>query len=470
MDLPIEVLNRIFKQVMLKKDLFSCSLVNRTWSLVALPILWNKPVYSEALIQTLISCFSQQDKDNLVQTGIRLDSWINIGSGIDYPSYIFDLYYSSLLIYVNRFLSKQNNQQKKRLTYYLMQYLCKLLMNRCINLKNLEFRNLNLTEYFIIPFYHFPGADGNLINITSMTLDFSLSFCDQFFYALSGICKQIKSLSLWDLNENNALMYFIESQAFLKNLSIWCSDVQFPTNGSSENLEKRANFLKSLVLYESSVSASFLAQCINLNVLKVTGDKFFRMIENVMDFNRLKLNNLEKILFDDVSNEYMDKITKLLDRTNVLKEITLMIDSDHSIELTKVIVHNYTNLVDYKGLYDDSQIILLHIFVQNCPFLEKLVICDNKTNNSKFNFNDELMRLGNVIPRNLKKLRLKKSWIYNAFTLNSFMKKCFEKLKGSFEFYININDHDYSIQNYDKQIMFKGYDDGLIHVECYVNR
>ncbi|CAG8518429.1 10362_t:CDS:2 [Funneliformis mosseae] len=391
MEIPIEVLHRIFKEGLLKKDLYSCSLVKRTWSLVALKILWSKPMKPADTIHTLISCLSQQAKDDLVEKGIRFEHWIKVGSSIDYPSFMDKLEYSTLLKFVNVFLTKQINQeqQKKSLTYHLMEYLCKLLMNRCVNLTNLEFRSFVIQEIFIIPFYHFPGANCRLVNITTMTLDCLLSYCDEFFYALSGICKQIKILNLSHLKENKALTYFIESLAYLEELLIEYSDVQFPTNSSSEKLKNRASFLKCLAIYDSSVSTDFLAQCINLKKLIVSGNNFFQNSTNV-GLNRLRLDNLEKISIKEVSNEHMTKIRKLLVHT--LKSVSLKIYSGHSSELTKVIVQNYTNLVYFNGIFDDSLTFLLPTFVQNCPFLEifKIYTDDDLSN---IDISDELIRL-----------------------------------------------------------------------------
>ncbi|CAI2182261.1 19217_t:CDS:1 [Funneliformis geosporum] len=470
MTLPFEDLNRIFKELS-RKDLHSCSLVNRTWSLVALPMLWrNFPLYTVKTISTLISCLSEQAKDDLKKMGIRLENWMKLGSSIDYPSYMSSLDYSTLLRNVHCLLSKQINQEQqlKCLMYHLMEYLCKLLMNRCVNLVNLEFNHITLIEanyILIIPFYHFPGANDSLINITSLTLDCKLTYSDQFFYALSGVCKRVKKLSLLHSKDSNSLIYFITSLDHLEELYIGDSSAFFQAKSTSEQLEQQAQSLKGLELHYSSVSKSFLSQCINLKVLTIYGDYFFRNIESLNDIELIKL---EEICIDEVNEVSKNKITKLLLNTkDILKRISLKGDFNQSIDLTKAIVYNCANLVYFNGIFDDSLTGLLATFVQNCPFLEIFEVYNNDLDDDSTNIkiSVELKRLGDIITGNLKKLRLKESWIYDIDSLDYFMKSCFEKLKGRFEFYINLKKLDNMQNYYGKKVLFKDYCKGLMHVE-----
>jgi len=327
-------------------------------------------------------------------------------------------------------------------------------MKRCVKLKNLEFRKSHvIEEIFIIPLYYLPGANHNLANLTSMTFDCSIYSCDQFLYELSHICKRIKTLSLSFPNDDLALAYFIESQESLEDLSIFTKK-PFPTIENS--LKKNARSLQRLASY-GPISTKFLGSCVNLKILDINCENFFQRID---DFGNLKLTNLERMNIS-TSDAPTDQISRfILNTKRNLKQISLNTPLNNLKGLTLAIVNFCPNLVHFSGPFDNSSTSLLPEFVRICPFLEILRIVRDKEEEDSYNISKELKLLGDTISKNLKKIELKKNWIYDSESLYYFIGKCFERLKGPFEF--NINTRNAHYWNFDKQIILKSWGDEFI--------
>src|SRR5689334_19323229 len=72
-NLPPEILTEIFKY--LKDDyksLYPCTLVNRHWHNISIPIIWRDPFYSTISFQILVNCLLVEDEDFLTKNDIKL--------------------------------------------------------------------------------------------------------------------------------------------------------------------------------------------------------------------------------------------------------------------------------------------------------------------------------------------------------------------------------------------------------------
>ncbi|GES92959.1 hypothetical protein GLOIN_2v515811 [Rhizophagus clarus] len=259
--LPIECLIEIFEFIIQQNfdyiTLRSCSLVNRQWCAVAMPMLWEEPLMNlqDELthdkmcmpITTYIMCLSDETKIILSKCGIKITPTLKRKATFNYTSYLRSLDNVMLFDAAEMWIEKCNATPKEEQcfssifqTYQLLEQLYRNFIASCDNLRQLNLRRSdqikNLSDVFL-RLHFFPGAEKSL----SFLNEFSFDGCmePEIFHQASEISKNIQHLCINCIcNDNKGLAELIRvQQKPLLTLSL-----EATTNFRFPNIENSLRF------------------------------------------------------------------------------------------------------------------------------------------------------------------------------------------------------------------------------------
>ncbi|CAG8485678.1 10261_t:CDS:1 [Funneliformis mosseae] len=194
--LSVDCLDEIFEYLENEKaTLYSCLLVNRLWHKSSVRILWRniwsvpisypnrrRWVSSSKILRTLIDCLPHESKVLLSEKGIYSTSKLPL---VNYVSFCKVLSIHE----VDQIIQRNLCPTKREL---VLQEILKMFMKQITSLKELDYK---ITSSEIpVGFTSFPGAIDRLSDLSRLIC--SSNFCSEFFRKLSGICHNIKSLTV----------------------------------------------------------------------------------------------------------------------------------------------------------------------------------------------------------------------------------------------------------------------------------
>jgi len=246
--LPYELLAMIFDEH--ANDLFtlhSCILVNRTWCMAALQLLWAKPftlLYSspsrrnnrlvENLLATFTECFTDVDALN---NASRLRKKYSKKFPLDYSLYLKEIHPGDIYS-----LAAQTNK------HYCVRKIARLAIKYCPNVETLSLTSPNI----LIDQNQFLVSIKSLPRLQNLSLYFHSA--GNIFNILSKVAHNLKSISVkvcWDgvytfeKRSPYGLQKLIQSQHQLKTFTIQTVTVKM--RPLFKLLESQSNSLKSLV-------------------------------------------------------------------------------------------------------------------------------------------------------------------------------------------------------------------------------
>lgn len=293
--LPLEILNEIFVNLKFnnkKSYLYNCALVNRTWCLLTVPNIWDKPFNVNIKKNFQIKCEKYDKFNNIIEIYTRLlDENTKLQLGLfnrtekllfNYCEFMKEFDYSGLFITVinwtaNKYFINENkklNQTREieinEKSYYLTCELLKLFVKNCTKL---SFISIDSTKYENI--------------ISSQTFN----NCFQFNKYNCNSFSQIKSVNIGEI---------YNKVCFIKYLSIKCNLIEEIIIRLSDNDSKCMidGILKELIIKQkylkkffciSSVNSSFNATRI-IEALNYKEYEYYRNLSYI-EFSRCQFDN-----------------------------------------------------------------------------------------------------------------------------------------------------------------------------------
>ncbi|GBC06205.1 hypothetical protein RclHR1_06690010 [Rhizophagus clarus] len=472
--LPIECLIEIFEFIIQQNfdyiTLRSCSLVNRQWCAVAMPMLWEEPLMNlqDELthdkmcmpITTYIMCLSDETKIILSKCGIKITPTLKRKATFNYTSYLRSLDNVMLFDAAEMWIEKCNATPKEEQcfssifqTYQLLEQLYRNFIASCDNLRQLNLRRSdqikNLSDVFL-RLHFFPGAEKSL----SFLNEFSFDGCmePEIFHQASEISKNIQHLCINCIcNDNKGLAELIRvQQKPLLTLSLEATtNFRFPNIENS--LRYKVNFLTSLTI-NRMFSMDIFSSCNNLEKLAITHREYFskELMEKFVNSNFRKLRELQLQL----DFPYLHQISTLIKNTRgSLSSIYLYWITPHDTNnfslLMSTIIMYCPNLTEYLGSYANAVInYFLPLLFQKCSKLEYFYIYDNGS--AFYDISNVMKSISKIIPTNLKMMWLSESWTCNTEALNLFLEGCEKRLSKPLLFSIcnRTHQHDEIIEKY----------------------
>ncbi|CAI2193241.1 5951_t:CDS:1 [Funneliformis geosporum] len=378
--LSVDCLDEIFEYLENDKaTLYSCILVNRLWHESSVRILWRNiwivPIAypnryrwesSSKIIRTLIDCLPYESKILLSEKGIYSTSKLPL---VNYASFCKVLSVHE----VDQIIQRNLCPTKREL---VLQEILKMFMKQTSYLKELDYKIT--TSDIPVGFTSFPGAINRLSGLSRLTCSSNIK--SEFFHQISGICHNIKSLSV-EINTiiSNGLKDLI-SQSNLKHLT-------FITNFSSSSL--------------SYIIPSLTKLSNTLIKLEIIGISFY-------DFDNLQhvyFSQLQTLTFE---REFLYLNTFLEKNGKNLKSLSIGY-SDSPLSIAKF-CPNLKSLVIAMMNAESLKAIL-----NSCQQIESIEIwCSDYLSEKEC-----VGILRKFLPKNFRKLKLEKCVLYHNHFLRS---------------------------------------------------
>lgn len=476
--LPVECLIEIFEFIIQQNfdyyTLRSCSLVNRQWCAVAIPMLWEEPLMNLQqhelahekicmLITTYIMCLSDEAKIILSKCGVKMTPTLKRRATFNYASYLRHLDNVILFDATEMWIGSCNTTPSEEQcfipifqTYQLLEQLYNNFIESCDNLKQLNLRRSDqvksLSDAFL-RLHFFPGAEKSL----SWLNEFSFDGCiePEIFFQASKISYNIQHLRINCVCiDNKGLAELIQVQRKpLLSLSIETTTTKFQFPIIENSLKHKINFLTSLSLHRM-FSMDIFSNCNNLEKLAITHVEPFGkdLMENFVNSKFRKLRELQLQL----DFPYLYQISTLIKNTGgsltsiYLYWITPQ-DTNNSSLLISTIIMYCPNLTEYLGSYANVVInYFLPLFFQKCSKLEYFYIFNNVNGSLCYDISNVMKAISKNIPKNLKMMWLSENWSCNTEALNLFLEGCEKRLSKPLLFSIcnRTRQHDEIIERY----------------------
>ncbi|CAB5360792.1 uncharacterized protein OCT59_012037 [Rhizophagus irregularis] len=372
--LPIDCLNEIFEYLEDDKiNLHSCLLVNRLWCKIVVRILWRdiwglqySIGYNSyrihvplSITNTLINCLPDESKDLLNKNGIFISKLTLKPPLFNYASFIKVLSINKFDEMIQHIFENQkfviidslSLNYKKHL---IEKEIIKMFMIQISSLKKLKYYQTNLH------FIYFPGTKDCLNKLSELNCGSDVD--SHFFYQLSPICNNLKSLTIEFRNSvSNGLAHFMSIQ---KNLKI----LKFSSYRRRRNiLPALTNLFNNLInklKEENFITKSFFTNLQELD-LSIEYKLSFEELKNLI-FPNLQILKIRFIHPND------DIIIKFLENSGRnLKELNIDgIDSSLRSSIAKFC----PNLRKISSILTDDGLVTLKIIFDNCKYLESIEI------------------------------------------------------------------------------------------------
>ncbi|RGB43396.1 hypothetical protein C1646_680881 [Rhizophagus diaphanus] len=356
-----------------KKTLYSCLLVNRTWCVAAVPLLWRNPWDSynfKPLLDVILSYLSEEWRDILKNQGINnliAETYQQpLFNYIDFLKYL-DLYF------LEKTISSFKIEESKQII--IKNEILKLFCNSNATFNHLSIpRNISNYQLHLIT-----GAERCLSE-----LEFLHCNVDQnVLKDLASICKSIKTLKvdIYYCADNSGIIKLIEVQKNLHDVSfigIHYDSSQKKINDESfyksleESLIKHADTIQYLKIDWIPITG-FLSYLVNLSILEICNGW-----NDINYFENLSSPNLKILNVNQVPPKILTNLVK-----NTIGQLTeISISSVDNKMVIQVIYQNCPNLkylhlslANNNSLTDSSLFILeIEYLLINCQCLKGLII------------------------------------------------------------------------------------------------
>jgi hypothetical protein len=398
--LSADCINEIFEYLEKdKKTLYSCLFVNRLCCEISVRILWrNVWNYSNRTYYTLITCLPNESKEILYKNGIIISSLTTSRPPMfNYASFCKTLSINRINYQIRCLLNDQTSKiliKNNRYDYVIVtEEIYKLFMNQ-ISLKKLVF-----WQYSHINFKFYPGTKNYLKNLSELSCSSNIS--SEFFYQLSKICHNIRSLMI-ELEKfiSNGLADLIIVQ---KNLRCLCIMQMQPYSYKdlSDILSILPDTLIKLYLYggEYYIPLSFITKFSNLQELELSFDyncvfKDFKKLQYVT-FSQLQILKFE------YSCPIYEELIKFLEYNG--KNLKEFYTGDNNNSINLAIAKYCPNLRKLSAGFKSSELETLKMVFKSCQYLESIKIwCGDAFLNEK----DALETVAIYSPKNVYELKL----------------------------------------------------------------
>jgi hypothetical protein len=361
-----------------KNTLYSCLLVNRQWCKIAVRILWrdvwsfqDKQDASLSIINTLITFLPEESK-NLLQKEKFLTIIPNQKPPLfNYPSFIKAItIYGIYQMIIERFPLNLRGSACFSRTFsqmhsYILLELLKMFMCQISSLKFLDYYSGYTGTNSIAEFIYLPETKICLKNLTELWC--CSDICSDFFYQISQICHNIKSLSIkFDRSISDGLTDLISSQNNLKN--IFFESYYYVDNVNVKvlipSLTKFSLTLTKLILDECYIPLSFVSTLENLQVLCFSKYHF-------KDFDQLQYSQFPqlRVLRFVRSSPKIEMLTKFLELNG--KNLTeFYVSENPNNSLNPVIAKLCLNLKILSIIFEEDEYETFKLILNNCQYLE----------------------------------------------------------------------------------------------------
>ncbi|RGB43404.1 hypothetical protein C1646_749789 [Rhizophagus diaphanus] len=409
LQLNVDILFLIFEE--LKNDMksfYSCLLVNKTWCIMTLPILWRDPniisLSDEAkskLFDVIFLHLSKESRDILKSRGIN-----NLLTEIyQHPLFNYISFWKHLDLFFIECLISQGNIKESNI-FIIKNEIMKLFIN-----ENTRFIHLCISQYFNYKVHSIPGAEHCLSGLES----FSCHSCvDQsILEGLSSICKSIKKLKFYvdfhNANINFGIIKLIEAQKNLNEVHLFNYSVTESFEGLiEESLIKHADTIQYLRIRSVPVT-KFLSYLVNLSSLEI---EFMdsNTWNNLNYYENLSLPNLKILRTKQVPFKIL---VNLIENTKgYLTEINTFYNFYYNIAINikSFIQAIYNNCLNLKYLLfssNNSNSIIpgFETLLIKCQFLKELILLIHDCNDYAFSWDKLFMVLAKSSPISLLRFK-----------------------------------------------------------------
>ncbi|CAG8542453.1 20613_t:CDS:2 [Gigaspora rosea] len=285
--IPTECLEEIFKYLEKDKNsLFSCLLVERSWSHIVIPILWRKlwEGTNVKLIETYISCLNESDRDILLDEGVDLPDTPE--PLFNYPRYLknFDLGLLEDLVYGWLTVDGPLDPEDLNQVTSVMSIICKLIIDNTDGLYNLEIgdwkENYNIPDIALLK-----GIRNALVDLRE--------------FQIHGTCYMASAEALDNISNILTIMSHFSNNIQLINID--CCHRDFRLGKRLSALIESQSHLQHLLIEDSSwnstltqsLNSAFSSQFNHLKTVTISGlplDNFF--LSNLANCTKLESLNI----------------------------------------------------------------------------------------------------------------------------------------------------------------------------------
>jgi hypothetical protein len=358
-----DVLFLIFEEIKNDKlSLYSCLLVNRTWCVTAVPILWRNPgqyfminISRNKLFNMIILHLSEESRVILKNQGMKN----LITKKYQRPLFNYISFWKHLDLFLIEDLISQRNIGKSNKSIIRNEIL-KLFINKIT-----KFIQLSIPHNFNYQLHIIPGAEYCLSELESFQCDVDIA--QNILKGLARICKSIKNITIYVgsnicIYENYELIKFIEMQKNLNDFRLF--NISYSSNECfyktvEESLIKHADTVQYLRIGWSPITR-FLSYFLNLLSLEIDMMPIFTKSENPNLNNPNYLKNLSL------------PILKILNAYFVPLNILVNLIENTTENLSEISIH-CVNVMHYDGCK-----MLIQAIYQNCPNIKYLKLSLNR--------------------------------------------------------------------------------------------
>jgi hypothetical protein len=381
--LPADCINEIFEYLEEDKiTLHSCLLVNRLNCEIAVRILWRNvwnfqynlqcmSRVSTSIIGTLVSCLPKESKKLLHNNGIFVVARNQNSPFFNYPSFCKVLSIHKIDQMIQYILETQqliNLESLNYIKYLFSQEILKMFMKQISSLKSLDYYSEESKNIQNIMIIYFPGAENCLTYLTE--LNCSSDIYPEFFYQISQICHNIRSITIdFEGIISDGLTELISLQKNLKSVKL-ISNNYGGTENFTTSLTKSSLTLSKLIIMQYYIPLSFIAKFKNLQELVLSFD--YR--DSFYDFNVLQYINFPhlrvlKFLF---AIPRVETLIKFLEING--KNLTEFHVGDHDNSLNLAVAKFCPTLKVLITLFEENELDTLKTILNNCQYLESIKV------------------------------------------------------------------------------------------------
>ncbi|CAG8521878.1 9782_t:CDS:10 [Diversispora eburnea] len=296
-----------------------------------------------------------------------------------------------------------------------------------------------------------PGANNFFGNITSLS---TYKILDSIILeGLAKICHSIKDIYI-NCDETNyeGWSTLLNSQSNLLHLKIRTKNTNIPLIKNA--LMNKVNTLISLSLIPICLSMNIFINCPNLHELEIMENPNFVPNNELYQFLSVIFPNLEflsiKLLNSSILFPYFSTFIQNHSKTLKYLSVTcfqkhLLIKPDYLLTYSTMLIEFCSNLLEYIGPISIKHISSLF---DQCSNLYRISLLSNDHYN--ISICSELEEIGNLLPKNLVKLKIPSEYKFTANSLERFLQCCEDKLVKELEL-------DISRYSLDLQIILEKY-------------
>ncbi|PKK70790.1 hypothetical protein RhiirC2_849642 [Rhizophagus irregularis] len=320
-----------------KKSLYSCLLVNRTWCVITVPILWRNPeiftLFEEAkniLFNVILLHLSEESRNILKSHGVNSI----ITETYQQPSFNYISFWKHLdLFFIENLISRRIIEEYK--ISIVRNELLKTFFN-----KSTKLIHLSIPQNFDYQLHLIQGAENCFSKLESFNCYVDID--QNILEGLARICKSIKKLKFIYIN--------------------------------SKSLAKHADTVKYLKIgWKPTIR--FLSYFLNLLSLEFVTLYFENSNDENYLLEKLSLPHLKILKVGEVPIDILIKLIESV--TGNLLEISVLINGNNSRRFIQSICKNCPNLKYFKlslNSYSNSLISEFKNLLINCQYLDGLII------------------------------------------------------------------------------------------------